>query len=502
MTGARRAVRPHLYVAVYCVIALFLVLTHGPLLSLPYFWDEIGQFIPASLDLYQSGSWIAHSTVPNVHPPGVTAWLALVWHVVGYSVPATRVAMLALAALGALFTFLLAIELGRGTPGAPAFTALGFLCVSPLFFAQSIMAQLDMPAMCFTSLALLLFLQNRFRASALACVALVLMKETGLAAPALFAGWLLWEKRPREAGWFGLPAVALALWLIVLRRGTGHWLGNSEFAQYNIFYPLNPVRLAFALLRRGYYLFIGTGHFIGSAAVIWAYRRMPVLHSRAWRVAGAFVLLHALVVSVLGGAVLERYLLPAMPIVYTAFAVSLWGLLPRLRMLTLAGLLLCLIAANVVKPVYPFPLENNLAFVDFVNLEMRAARAVDGLPGTIATTFPMADALRRPEFGYVSRARKVQVLADFRLESVAPLQAHPPDLIVVYDPAWDPLRILSRGPNEWFMAKFYNYEAPLTPAAIATALSMKVVRHWDRGGFGMTLLARDPDARERRQALK
>ena len=498
MSGGRRTVRPWLYLVAYGVIALFLILSHGLLLTLPYFWDEIGQFIPASLDLFHSGSWIAHSTLPNVHPPGLMAYLAVVWKSFGYSIVATRVAMLLLAALGALFTFLLAIELARGTPGAPAFTALGFLCVSPLFFAQSMLAQLDMPAMCFTALALLLFLQNRFRASAIACVALVLMKETGLVAPLLFAAWLLWERRIRDAVWYCLPAVALAVWLVVLKRGTGHWFGNPEFAQYNLFYPLNPVRLGLALLRRAYYLFIGSGHFIGTAACIWAFRRMPILGSRAWQVSATFVALHSISVSMLGGAVLERYLLPALPILYTAFAVSLWSLLPRVRMWTVAALLVCLCAANFINPLYPFPLENNLAFVDLVRLELRAAAAIEGAPGTVATTFPMADAFRLREFGYVSSPRKVRVLPDFRPESITPLRADPPDILIVYDPAWDPLGILTRGPDERFMAKFYGYEPPLKAAEIAGVLSMRVARHWERGGFSMSVLVRDSDEPHRR----
>ena len=41
--------------------------------------------------------------------------------------------------------------------------------------------------------------------------------------------------------------MALGLWLIALKAVTGHWLGNAEFTEYNVFYPLNPVRLCFAL---------------------------------------------------------------------------------------------------------------------------------------------------------------------------------------------------------------------------------------------------------------
>ncbi len=71
---------------------------------------------------------------------------------------------------------------------------------------------------------------------------------------------------------------------------------------------------------RIYYLFIGDGHFIGAIALLWALRRMPLLRDRPWRIAASFVLAHVLVVSALGGAVLERYLLPALPVVYIAFA--------------------------------------------------------------------------------------------------------------------------------------------------------------------------------------
>jgi hypothetical protein len=490
MKDARRAIRPNLYFAVYGLIAFFLLLTHALLLDLPYFWDEIGQFIPASLDLFHSGRWIPQSAVPNVHPPGLMAYLAAFWRVFGYSVVATRVAMLLIAALGALVTFLLAIELGRGAPGAPAFTALGFLCVSPLFFAQSMLAQLDMPAMCFTALALLLFLQDRFQASALACVALVLMKETGLAAPALFACWLLVERRVRDAIWYILPGIALGVWLAFLKHSTGHWLGSPQFAQYNLFYPLNPVRLGFALLRRAYYLYLGTGHFIGTAALIWAFQRMPLLRSRAWRASAAFVTAHMVAVSVLGGAVLERYLLPALPVLYTAFAVALWSLLPRVRMWAVGALLICLVAASFVNPIYPFPLENNLAFVDFVNLEIRASRAIRGTGGTVATTFPMADSLRRWEFGFVSQPFEVHELPDFRRETIKSLRKDPPDRMIVYDTTWDPLQILTRGPDEWFMARFYNYEPPLKAEQIATLLNMKIARRWERRGFEMTLLER------------
>src|SRR5205085_7530788 len=139
------------------------------------------------------------------------------------------------------------------------------------------------------------------------------------------------ERRVKPALWFLLPVGGLAIWLCALRHTTAHWLGNPAFTQYNVFYPLHPVRLALALLRRIYYLFIGSGHFIGTAALIWAVKRIPTLKDRAWRVTTSFAALHVFAVSVLGGAVLERYLLPVLPMLYISFAIAFRALLPQMR---------------------------------------------------------------------------------------------------------------------------------------------------------------------------
>src|SRR6185369_17388333 len=162
--GVKDRVRSHWLFAI--VIAAFVVLSHAPFFKLPYYWDELGQFIPAALDIFQHGAWIPRSTVPNVHPPGVMAYLAGVWSLTGYSIAATRVAMLAMAAAGAVITVRLGIVMGL--PSGAAILGTAWLSISPLFFAQSMMAQLDVPAMVFFSLALLLFLENRIVAAAFA----------------------------------------------------------------------------------------------------------------------------------------------------------------------------------------------------------------------------------------------------------------------------------------------------------------------------------------------
>jgi len=478
--GGRASSRGFLLVA--AALVAFVFFSHAPFLTVPFYWDELGQFIPAALDIFQKGEWVPRSTVPNVHPPGMMAYLAAVWSVTGYSIAATRLAMLALGAMGAVITLRLGICMGLSMGAATL--AAGLLAVSPLFFSQSMMAQLDMPAMVLLALALLLFLEECVVAAAVASLVLVMMKETGIIAPALFGVWLWMEGRRREAIWFVTPVAPLAGWLLVLDRATGRLFGNAAFTQYNLWYPLHPVRLPLALMRRLYYLFIGTGHWIGSIALVAALREGQVFRTRKWRIAGLLVAGHVVLVSVLGGAVLERYLLPVLPILYIGFAAALWRFSNRWRIAGAAGLGAALIAGNFVNPPYPFPLENNLAFVDFVKLHAEAAGYLEthSPDGKIATMFPLASALRRPEYGYVRHRLRVREIYDFTAANVAPLAHENVAALVLYSTAWDPLGLMENPKWTAFIQRYYGYEPPVGPEEIRVLLGAHRVARWTRHG--------------------
>lgn len=353
------------------------------------------------------------------------------------------------------------------------------------------LAQLDMPAMCLSVLALLLFLQERIRASAIACAVLVLIKETGIVAPVLFGCWLLYERRTRQSLWFLLPLPGLLIWLIVLHHATGFWFGNPAFTSYNFSEAVHPAHVFTALLRRTYYLMIGSGHIIGAAVLLFAWRRMPLFRSRAWRVAAALVAAQVLIVSILGGAVLERYLLPALPVLYVAFAIALRALMPRTRALATAGLILCLAAANFINPIYPFPFENNLAFVSFVNLEQSAAGAVQSRSAvSIATAFPVTDALRNPDLGFVDAPHEVMEIANFSAPEIEKLKSKTPALLVVFNRTWDPLHLLDHPAIERLLKQYYDYKPEMSADRIAEVLSMRVTRRWKSRGLTMQLLER------------
>ncbi len=493
----RKPRRPYFLLVFYLIFAVPLFAIHLSLLSLPYFWDELGQFIPTALDLLREGAWVARSAVPNVHPPGVEAYLVLFYRAFGYSIPITRVAMLLMASVGLLLLFLLAIRLSRGTKGAPAFLPPIFLLVSPLFYTQSMMAQLDMPAMVFTLLALLLFFDKRYEWAAIACTVLVMMKETGLVAPVVFFVVLALRKEWRTASYFAAPAVLLAAWLVALHHVTGYWLGDPGFANYNVNYSLHPVRAALTLSRRLYYLFAAEFRWIGTLALVLSARKVMLFRSREWRITLAVAAGTTLLVSLLGGAELERYLMPVLPILYIGFSIAI----TYQRRAVQLGATLLLAAGLLVSlywnPPYPFPYENDLAMVDFIRLQEAAAGVLQNSFGKfrIATAWPYTAALRRSEFGYVSKPLHVLETGDFQYSSIQKLPRQDFDVLVVYSRTWSPeTGVLAFPSVRGFLTRFYGWQPEITSAECAT-LGLSEAVSWESRGQHITIYVRRRAAR-------
>jgi hypothetical protein len=476
--------------------AAILFLDHLRFLSLPFFWDELGQFVPSALDIWRDGAWVPHSAVPNAHPPGVMAYLALVWSFFGYSIPVTRAAMLALAATLALVSFLLANRLGVSSGRASACLATLLLLADPLFHAQAMMAQLDMPAALFATLSLLLFLEDRQRWTVAACTLLVLVKETGVVVPLLFALVLWRDRRRSEALRYAIPFAALLVWFAYLWHTTGNLFGDSGFTHYNLTYPLNPIRIAVSLLRRFYYLFLADFRWIGALTLWWAWRRTRIFRSREWALAGLAFAGEVLLVTLLGGAALERYLLPALPILYAAVAAAWMELPVRRRTLSAAAMTAGLIAGWFMNPPFPFPYENNLAMTDFVRLQRDAAAYLEHRDSgeTIYTAWPFTAALRTPDFGYVRHALKTGETSDLRGSSLRRLNPDKVRVLVLYSRTWDPSWGVLRIPAlELFLERFYDYEPEWTSAQVRDALHLTRTARWDRGGQWVEVYERDPD---------
>jgi 4-amino-4-deoxy-L-arabinose transferase-like glycosyltransferase len=475
----------------FLAFLVLMIALHLPILKFPFHWDELGQFAPASLDLYQDGSLVAHSTLPNVHPPGVMAIVALTWRIFGVSVVSARVAMLVVASAGLLFSFMLAIRLCRVAVGAPAFAAVLFLLASPIFFSQSEMILLDMPAMTFTTLALLLFLDQRYAACAAACTALVLMKETSITTPMVFGAWLLFrEKRIREALYFFAPAIALGAWLVLLHHKTGHWLGNEEFARDNVAGALGFMHILLGFGGRLHFLFIADGRFIGTIALFAGFR---MLRSKEWKIAAWVAVAQVVVVTVFGYAMLERYLLPILPILYAAIAAAASVYPASWRWFSHTAMVALLIAGWFWNPPYPFSYENNLAWTDFVALQKEAASYLEAYAPDkrIASAWPFTGAIKHPYLGYVERPLTGVELPGFHLDDIVNYDRNSYDLLVVYERFWTfEGRAFDNNLLRPIIRQYKDYHPQATEAEIHAGAGLIPIHRWDRGGQWIEIYAK------------
>ncbi len=356
----------------YGLFAFTLFLTHYRWLGLPFHWDEAGQFVPQAHDLWEQGRILPTSTMPNSHPPGLPVVLAAVWKVFGYSIESTRIVMLLFAAAFFTAAFLLSVELLRGSRGAPAFMAVGLLLANPLVFMQSMMAQLDLPAALFTTLLLFAYVTNR-EGLAVACAVLAAaFKETSIAIPLTLAVFA-WRDGSRQ---YALqlaiaPVLIVANWVGFVSIATGKLFGDSVYGGYNLVYPLHPVRLAYAFFRRFSYLAVENLHVLPVAILIWRFRRIGF--GPLWKPVAAACAAELVLVTVTGGAVLERYLLPVLPVLYIAFAAGMSTLENRWRNVAFGLSALALLAMLFARPPWPYSIENNLAMIDFVEAQRDAA---------------------------------------------------------------------------------------------------------------------------------
>ncbi|HEX5708585.1 MAG TPA: hypothetical protein VFX96_14875 [Pyrinomonadaceae bacterium] len=484
--SARDARRPTVkfYLLLFAAAYLLLFVTHLPLLNLPYYWDEAGYFIPAARDIYAEGEFVPVSTLSNAHPPLVMAYLALAWKAFGFHIEVARAAMLGVAALALVGLFRLAERAaGRGVAWATIICTAAY----PVFFAQSSLAHLDMAAAAFTIWALDFYLPRgdlrehgavvddgradaRRRVASVALFAGAAMaKETALLAPFALFGWevacgaasrfkLRVAERPclspRRPAWHTalllLAAAPLLAWLAYHRSRTGYFFGNPDYFRYNVEATLGLARIAEAARGRAWQL---TAHMNLWALTLPAALLMlgamlklslarPVedgsverrrIDVRVQLVFAVLVLAYGSALSIVGGAVLARYMLPVVPLV---ILVSVSTIHRRVRRWRLVVALACVVLAAgiVVNPPHSFPWEDNLAYRDFVLLHRDAARFIEATyeDPRVLTAWPATDELRNPFYGYAARPARVVALENFREEHLRRASASDYDVALLF----------------------------------------------------------------------
>jgi len=492
------------------LFALFfagLMLLHAPLLRLPYFWDEAGYYVPAARDLYLTGSLVPQSTPSSLHPPLVMAWLALAWRVAGYSPLVTHTAMLAIAAFALLGFFRLA-RAASNSRIAWATTLL--VAIYPVFFMQSSLAQVDLPAAGFTFWALLAFLEDQpWRVVGWFSLA-TLSKETAIVAPAaLFVWqWIATEVAKRRNGpssrWpaiapppdrrtrlvhLFLPAFALVAWFAYHYAKTGHVFGSPDFFRYNVTETLNPLRIPLAFVLRFWQVIGYFGLYLLTLAGVLAMFKPPRADGRVprpriaeWKLAAFAIVLVAYLffMSAVGGAVLARYLLPVVPLVILVWVSTLWR---RVRYWTLivATVAIAFICGLFINPPYGFSLEDNLAYRDYVVMHAEAARflAITSPTARVLTAWPASDELTRPWLGYTSQPFHVLRLEDFSAPQIelAALARGQYNLAFVFSTKYHPSHPLLENWMAWqhLKERFFGYHHDLSPEEIAQRLGGRII---------------------------
>lgn len=498
----------------YALFFVGLMLLHAPLLRLPYFWDEAGYYVPAARDLYLRGTLIPQSTPSNAHPPLVMAWLALAWRFFGYSTLVTRTAMVALSAFSLLGLF----RVARAAANLPvAWATAALVALYPVYFTQSSLAQVDLPAAGFTFWALAAYIEDRRWKHALWFSLAALAKETAILAPMALCGWELlahlirprWrqilppEGRRTHFSYLLAPVLPLACWYGYHHAKTGFLLGNPEFFRYNVAATLSPLRIPLALGMRLWQLLGYFGLYLLTLAGLLAMLRPPQKQNQVarpripfWMQAAGLsvVLAYLLFMSVVGGAVLARYMLPVLPLVMLAMVSTLWRR-ARYWKLIVAAIAVAFVVGLFTNPPYGFSLEDNLAYRDYVVLHAHASRFLALRdPGVrVLTAWPASDELSRPWLGYVSQPFRVLRIEDFsspQIDLAVKGRDHY-DVVVVFSTKYQPPHPLLENWTWWqqIKEKFFGYHRDLLPEEIAGRLGGTIAFHDERNGQWVAVIA-------------
>jgi len=300
-----------------------------------------------------------------------------------------------------------------------------------------------------------------------------------------------------------IPAAPLACWFGYHFLKTGFLLGNPEFFRYNIAATLNPLRIPLALGMRIWQLFGYLGLYLLALAWVLAMfrparsdkgsarRRIP-----AWMQASmlAVILAYLGCMSVIGGAVLARYMLPAVPLVILLMTSTLWRRM-RLWVAAVAAVVIAFIAGLFSNPPYGFSLEDNLAYRDYVVMHAEASHflAMRYPQARVLTAWPGSDELTRPWLGYVAQPYQVVRIEDFTARQIesAVTSASQFDMAFVFSTKYQPRHPMLENWAAWrhVKEKFFGYHRDLSPEEIARRLGGSILFHKEAEGQWVAVIA-------------
>ncbi|MGC2694525.1 MAG: glycosyltransferase family 39 protein [Candidatus Angelobacter sp.] len=473
------------------VIFIVIVLLHAPLLRLPFFWDEAGFYVPAAYDLAHFHTLIPKTTMDTGHPPLSAAYLGLWFTIGGWTPVVGRIAMLLLAAFALANIFLLAKKLTR--TGVAMATTIA-TAVYPIFFAQSSLAHADLAAAAFTLWGIRLYVERRIWPSQIAFCLAVLSKETAIITPMALALWELLQPRDEmgrnrftRAATALVPAAPLLAWLFYHHHVTGRFFGNADFYQYNVTHAINPLRFLLALVLRLWHLF-GIMNMLALTAATAAAMFFPPVKDDAGerpripipvQLQFALIMLaHVVAFSLLGGALLTRYLLPAYPLVIMIGMSTLHRRIARWEW-PAALMVMVFVLGLFFDPPYRFAPEDNLTYKNFVDLHYRAAQFLQQHEqnNTVLSAWPATDELTRPYLGYVRKPFQVLPIRDFTVEELVKARQMRSQYQVAYlfSTKYEAAPLLRSSTWEKLTRRFFDDHRDVSPELAAEFLHGNIV---------------------------
>jgi hypothetical protein len=390
------------------------------------------------------------------------------------------------------------------------------LCTAlyPVFFAQSSLAQVDLAAAGLTFWALAAYLEDRPIATAVWFSLAVLAKETAILAPAALLCWQLLQKiwpsaarlgLPRRPNWWAAllsPFVVLGLWYTYHYVRTGYVFGNPEFFRYNVASTLNPLRFLLALATRVWQVFGYLMLWLLTLGMLFAMLLPPQRDDGVERprigvpeqlVFLVVIAMYVVALALIGGAVLARYMLTAVPLVII-LAVSTLRRRLRYWPVAIAVVGVAFILAWFWNPPYGFSPEDNLAYRDFIVLHEDAERFVEARypMARVLTAWPASGELRSPWLGYVTRPMRVVQIEDFTVDEVlsaAEIRSKF-DVALVFSTKYEPPHPLLDRWKWWtdIKTRFFGFHRDVPAAAASVVLGGHIVFSEQKKGLWVAVI--------------
>jgi hypothetical protein len=299
-----------------------------------------------------------------------------------------------------------------------------------------------------------------------------------------------------------------------LPKRTGFLFGNPEFLRYNAQANLSPVRFLAAFGHRILHLTAHMNMFVPVLMTIAALLLEPRLDAEgrdratisrpALRRIVLLLLVNAILFSILGGALLCRYLLPMYPLVLLIAVTSFYRRVPYWHGIALFSAAAFLVGL-FVNPPYGFAPEDNLAYAHVIRMHLAGIAQLDHrYPGaTVLSAWPMTDELTRPELGYVKQPWDVVRIDDFTQPQIA-IAAQEPEkysAALVFSTKYDPPSpLLSLGArSEALDERFFGLHHDMPPELIAAELHGALVWKHEDDGMGIALIRFDRQVEARFQ---